>query len=164
MKLVIEISEKTYAEITAKDATTKAEAIICNGIPLEQMLDEAYENFGELKAGDSFIIINGKKHSTDTAYAMDGIELFIDFITGREPDGDEEDSLREVTREEFESFIKNYPRKLKSNWFMDWLEYYDFPSKDYKPEDLDDLYSYQVARHYCNVYGDDKYYIKEGGE
>ena len=50
---------------------------------LEKTLDEAYEDFGRLKAGDSYIIIHGKRVSTDTAYAMQGIELFIDFVTGR---------------------------------------------------------------------------------
>lgn len=65
-----------------------------------------------------------------------------------------------VTKEEFESYTKNYPKKLKSNYFMDWLDYYDFPSENYEPKDLDDLYSYKVARHYCNAFGDDEYYIK----
>lgn len=92
MKIVIDIPYGHY--LTIKDgflnecikSTTEA---IVNGTPLEQMLDNAYEDFGKLKAGDSYIIINGKEHTTDVAYAMDGIELFIDFITGREQEEEE---------------------------------------------------------------------------
>ena len=68
--------------------------------------------------------------------------------------------MKQVSKEEFESFIKNYPRKLEINFFMDWWEYYDFPSEDYKPKNLDDLYSHKVAR-YCDTYGQESYYILE---
>lgn len=68
--------------------------------------------------------------------------------------------MKQVSRKEFETFIKNYPRKLEKNLFMDWLDYYDFPSDDYQPKDLDDLYSHKVARYY-NSYGETSYYIKE---
>lgn len=65
--------------------------------------------------------------------------------------------MKEVSKEEFETFIKNYPRKLDCNFFMDWLEYYDFPCADFKPKNLEELYSYKVARHYLV---NEKYYIK----
>lgn len=68
--------------------------------------------------------------------------------------------MKQVSREEFETFIKNYPRKLAKNFFMDYLDYYDFPSDDYQPKDLDDLYSHKVARYY-NSYGETSYYVKE---
>lgn len=71
--------------------------------------------------------------------------------------------FKEVTKEEFETFIKNYPRKLESNFFMDWVEYYDFPSENYKPKDLDDLDTYKVARH-GGMYGDLYYVMSEGGK
>lgn len=69
-------------------------------------------------------------------------------------------NMKQVSREEFETFIKNYPRKLTTNFFMDWLDYYDFPSDNYHPKDLDDLYSHKVAR-YHNQYGQESYYILE---
>lgn len=31
-----------------------------------------------------------------------------------------------VSREEFENFIKSYPRKLEKDWYMDWFSYNDF--------------------------------------
>lgn len=69
--------------------------------------------------------------------------------------------MRKVTKQEFDEYIKNYPRKLDSNYFMEWLDYYDFPSEDYHPKDLEDLYSHKVARHYMNPWGEDEYYIEE---
>ena len=70
-------------------------------------------------------------------------------------------NMKKVSREEFEAFIINYPRKLEKNFFMDWLDYYDFPSRDYEPKDLEDLYSYKVARYYCDPYGTLEFYIKD---
>ena len=49
-------------------------------IPLDKFLDDAYEDFCELKSGESYIIINGVEHSTDVGYAMEGIGLFMDFL------------------------------------------------------------------------------------
>lgn len=74
--------------------------------------------------------------------------------------------MKRVSEKEFISFIENYPRKLKSNYFMDWLDYYDFPSSNYEPKDLVDLYSYKVARCYYNPYGAKEFYIEniEEGE
>ena len=71
------------------------------------------------------------------------------------------DNMKQVSREEFEAFITNYPRKLEKNFFMDWLDYYDFPSSDYEPKDLEDLYSYKVARYYCSPCGTLEFYIKD---
>lgn len=33
---------------------------------------------------------------------------------------------RECTKEEFEEFLKNYPRKLEADFFMNSIGYYDF--------------------------------------
>lgn len=33
---------------------------------------------------------------------------------------------RECTKEEFDAFLENYPRKLESDFFMDSIGYYDF--------------------------------------
>lgn len=75
-----------------------------------------------------------------------------------------EREYKEVTKEEFETFIKNYPRKLKSDFFMGWLDYYDFPSENYEPKDLDDLFSHKVARNYCGMGGDEYYVMIEPKE
>ena len=74
-----------------------------------------------------------------------------------------EREFKKVTKEEFETFIKNYPRKLESNFFMDWVDYYDFPSENYEPKDWDDLDSYKVARH-GGMYGDEYYVLNEVNE
>lgn len=50
---------------------------------LEKILDEAYDNFCELESGESYIMIHGKRVCTDVGYALEGIGLFIDFVTGR---------------------------------------------------------------------------------
>ena len=72
-----------------------------------------------------------------------------------------EREFKKVTKEEFESYIKNYPRKLEANFFMDWLDYYDFPSENYEPKDFDDLDSYNVARHYSGMGGEEYYILNE---
>ena len=68
--------------------------------------------------------------------------------------------MEKVTKEEFERFIKDYPKPLETNFFMDWLDYYDFP-KDFKSNSLEETYSHKVARHYFG-YGYEEYYILKG--
>lgn len=68
-------------------------------------------------------------------------------------------NFKEVTKNEFLEFVGNYPRKLESNFFMDWRDFYDFPD-GYKTSGLDDLYLYIVARVFYDV-ADNKYYIKD---
>ena len=72
--------------------------------------------------------------------------------------------MKKVTKEEYDAFIENYPRKLKSNFFMDWIEHYDFPYEPSEPMELEELYSYKVARHFLAYDGKDKYYIKSENE
>lgn len=60
-------------------------------------------------------------------------------------------NLIKCSREEFEDFIKNYPRELEQDFFMDNDCFYDFSlSSEADGKSL-------VAR--ASVYGD--YYIKE---
>ena len=34
--------------------------------------------------------------------------------------------LKEVSKEEFDLFLNNYPNKLERDWFMDWFSWNDF--------------------------------------
>ena len=38
--------------------------------------------------------------------------------------------MREVSKEEFEEFIKNYPNKLEKDYYMDWFSWNDFTLND----------------------------------
>jgi len=67
--------------------------------------------------------------------------------------------FKKVTKEEFEKFIENYPRPLERNFFMDWLDFYDFPN-DIQPKSLEELYSYKVARIFRCGYEDDEFFIE----
>lgn len=35
-------------------------------------------------------------------------------------------SLTKVTKEEFDTFLKNYPRKLEADFYMDYWSFYDW--------------------------------------
>lgn len=96
------------------------------------------------------------------AIAIEMVTLLIHKIIERKNNKMELKNMKQVSREEFEAFIKNYPRKLEKNFFMDWLDYYDFPSSDYEPKDLEDLYLHKVAR--CHFdYGEKEFYIEDRG-
>ena len=68
--------------------------------------------------------------------------------------------MRKVTKQEFDDYIKNYPKKLDSNYHMEWLDYYDFPPR-YNKTSWEELIKHRVARHHMNPWGEDEYYIEE---
>ena len=71
--------------------------------------------------------------------------------------------MKKVNRAEFDDFIVNYPRPLERNFFMDWLEYYDFP-ENVEIHSIEELHSYCVAREYCGPWDDSEQYIREVSE
>lgn len=67
---------------------------------------------------------------------------------------------RQVTEKEFIDFIKNYPRKLEVNFFMDWFDYYDFP-ENFESTCYEDTLNCMVARKCIDYDGGYHYYIVE---
>lgn len=43
---------------------------------------------------------------------------------------------KKVSKEEFEKFLKEYPNKLESDWFMDWVSWNDFSEGKVWPESM----------------------------
>jgi hypothetical protein len=60
----------------------------------------------------------------------------------------------QVTKQEFDEYLKNYPRKYEANSFMGYTDYYDFTDK----KDDEPHWYYKIARHYYD-YGYDGYYL-----
>ena len=60
----------------------------------------------------------------------------------------------QVSKEEFKTYLYNYPRKYESNNFMGWCDFYDFADK----KDGEAHWNYCIARHYYD-YGADDYYL-----
>ena len=67
--------------------------------------------------------------------------------------GKKEFNFEEVDELTYREYLKNYPRKYKNDFFMDWLDSYDF----YQFKNNDDRWKYCIARRCCQ-YGD-AYYL-----
>ena len=60
----------------------------------------------------------------------------------------------EVTKDEFNEYLKNYPSPYKVNTFMGYQDYYDFE----KQKDGEAHWNYKIARYYFD-FGADIYYL-----
>lgn len=60
---------------------------------------------------------------------------------------------KSVTKEELLNFIKNYPRPLVQDFYMDWYSWNDFSDNKKWPESM-------VARAF-EMYDEEEYLIKE---
>lgn len=53
--------------------------------------------------------------------------------------------FEEVDEYTYFDYLKNYPRKYEHNFFMDWVDSYDF--NDFKEND--EIWKYRIARRCC---------------
>lgn len=65
----------------------------------------------------------------------------------------------EVTKDEFNEYLKNYPSPYEVNTFMGYQDYYDFE----KRKKDEPHWNYKIARYYFD-YGADIYYLPTIGD
>lgn len=86
MKLIIEIPEEVYEKQRYSQHFGAWSVVLqkCfeNGTPLNEYIDKAFDDLGKCKCGSSYIVIDGEEYRTDTGYAFEGIDLFINYIKG----------------------------------------------------------------------------------
>lgn len=82
-----------------------------------------------------------------------------------------EKERRLVDKEEFDNFIKNYPRKLRGDYFMDVYSYNDFELANVWPKSIvakiyvgygpDDPDEYEIVVNYEEVFNSKTGYMRD---
>lgn len=146
----------------------RGERVFCNppyGKQIGTWCKKAYE---EVRNNGCQIVVMLVHARTDTRWFHDWVygKAELRFVKGRlhfggkdrapfpslvaiyTPDGKKVPELKEVSKEEFEKFLKEYPGRLNHNFYMGWYQMHDADTLE------------EVAKVYSE-YGPEEYWIKE---